>query len=100
MLYNKNWDAKTATSDPLTLGSLIAWLEKQPRDGSYTYWDCRGACLLDLYISATTGKPSSPTPETHWPACGDNTGENYTYIAHTKPWTFGAALIRARKLAR
>ena len=50
MLYDKRWDAKTKT-DPLSLDSLIAWLEKQPADAKYCYSDT-GACLLAQYFAA------------------------------------------------
>lgn len=49
MLYNPNWKAPTKT-DPTKLESLIAWLERQPADGVYCYYDC-GRCLLSQYFT-------------------------------------------------
>lgn len=52
MLYNKRWDAKVEQkADPFALGSLIAWIEKQPSDMRYCYTD-GGICLLSQYFSA------------------------------------------------
>ena len=93
MLFDPKWEVKT---DPFTLSGLIAWLEKQPPDAGYNYGNCAGACLLDRYITSVTGKPSRPTA-LHWTICGDELGEGYAKIAFLKPWTFGAALERARE---
>lgn len=91
MLYNKNWDAKTVTSDPFTLESLIAWLEKQPAAVTYNWHDCNGACLIGIYF-AVHGHP--------WDArryCNFTDFNTRSDIAGTEPFTFGAALTRARK---
>lgn len=97
MLYNKNWDAKTVTSDPFTLESLIAWLEKQPADQGYEWHNCDGGCLIGLYgayhgfswrqmIDCPGGDPEN-TPYAKLTPGG---------LAAAHPRTFGAALIRAR----
>ena len=82
------------TADHLTLSGLIAWLERQPQQGCYRFNDWCGGCLLDRYLTAVTGKPSRPDADTHWVTCGGES--NYFTIAHSRPWTFGAALERAR----
>lgn len=87
MLYDPKWEQKTA-ADPLSLESLIAWLEKQPASATYDYrvldacliaqWS--GRCLLSFEVNALFGGNGS------WIAQGEP-GAN---------WTFGAALKRAR----
>lgn len=93
MLYDPKWEKKVEAK-PYTLPALIAWLEKQPPEQHYDFNNYDGACLLDQYVTSVTGKPSTPTPDTHWKTCGD--GNGYTRIARRRPWTFGAALERAR----
>jgi hypothetical protein len=93
MLYDPKWEQQKT----LSLDGLIAWLEQQPAEGTYRF-DCQtGFCLLDQYITATTGKASTPSP-LHWRICGG--GAAYTYIGcgapSGGPQTFGAALERAR----
>jgi len=50
MLYDPKWEQQTK-ADPLSLESLIAWLEKQPADGEYDYTDPLN-CLMCQYFSA------------------------------------------------
>lgn len=77
-------------ADPFTLESLIVWLEKQPADRKYNWMSISGLCLIDQYIAAL-GLPT--------------TAENYrrfdvsirSEVACAIPWTFGAALERARE---
>jgi hypothetical protein len=92
MLYDPKWEVETKT-DPLSLKAFVAWLEKQPPDTEYNYWCTTGECLLDTYISQVTGKPSRPS-ELHHEVCGGKS--NYYEIAMPRPWTYGAALARAR----
>lgn len=79
-------------ADPLTLDSLIAWLEKQPADKVYDFWHCR-ECLLYQYLR-DAGLPRSDYGVVHALGGTDIGGR----IAHQLPWTFGAALDRARAL--
>lgn len=81
--------------DPFTLESLIAWLEKQPARKRYNFVACNGTCLLDRYIADIDGGRLG-TVSDHIKTCGG--GEAYYSIAATSPWTFGAALTRARKM--
>lgn len=83
-------------ADPISLESLIAWLETQNPKARYVFMDCSGGCLLDLYLFEVTGWKTNPIT-LHEKACGG--GGNYETIAATYPQTFGAALTRARTLS-
>jgi hypothetical protein len=96
MLYDPKWEKKTEIK-PYTIESLIAWLETQDPERAYDYWCGDGSCLLDTYVSSITGEPSSPDPKTHHGTCGGQ--HQYLEIAQSRPWTFGAALDRARCVA-
>jgi len=94
MLYDPEWEVK---ADPLlTLESLIAWLEKQPAATRYNYGNCDGRCLYGQYMAAhgvrwmDSGAAESNT------ARGDFCSWVYSHVACQRPWTFGAALKRAR----
>ena len=90
MLYDPKWEIEVK-ADPLSLEGLIAWLEKQPADMTYDWHDCKGACLVGIYF-ASIGHP--------WSAVSYVRFTNYdtrTHVAGTEPFTFGAALARARK---
>jgi hypothetical protein len=94
MLYDPKWEVK---ADILTMESLIAWLEKQNPRKRYKFWDLSGKCLYGLYMAS------------HgiiWRESGgsDLGGEErskfcafvYGRVAAAEPYTFGAALKRAR----
>lgn len=91
MLFDPKWEVQTKI-DPLTIEAVIAWLERQPADQVYCYMD-RGRCLAAQY-NASIGR--------HYDGCalsltGDTTfDERLERIAVMKPYTFGAALTRAR----
>jgi hypothetical protein len=96
MLYDPKGEVEVK-ADPLTLESLIAWLEKMPPDDTYDYWCTNGSCLYGQYTHAH-GIP--------WSESGhfENRGERavfcdfvYCEVACEVPYTFGAALGRARK---
>lgn len=90
MPYDKRWDRQTK-ADPFSLEGLIAWLEKQPADKTYNFSNCQGLCLLSQYLTASGKKwgfDYGPLIEKA-PAVEP--------VAMTEPWTFGAALERARK---
>lgn len=96
MLYDPKWEVQTK-ADPLSLDALIAWLEKQPANKPYDYCDY-GGCVLAQWITSLGG------------GRGENDSFNYTLdgsvvnvrqfkdLVQTRPWHFGAALDRARKL--
>lgn len=100
MLYDPKWEKPNVRS----IESLIAWLEKQPCDGTYDFTE-PSACLLAQYLKF------HGATERHDYALGS--GEAIAYfgddgvIIHGMPgakgradratmWTFGAALERAR----
>lgn len=103
MLYDPKWQVEVKT-DPFTLESLIAWLEKMPADGVYCYTD-GGACLLHQYYTSCgfkdvqvhgwgrwshSGAKRIESPDGFWPVSADP--------SLSRDWTFGAALSRARAL--
>jgi hypothetical protein len=91
MLYNPQWKVRTA---PFSLENLIAWLETQPQEKSYNWHDCSGRCLIGQWVRSLG-------------AIGDGWAKAYNTVAPSIrheiampiPHTFGAALMRARKLA-
>ena len=78
-------------ADVFSLESLIAWLEKQPADGEYCYHDLNGHCLICQYLT------SHGVDFHEYGLFMDS--EARTEIAAERPWTFGAALTRARAIA-
>ncbi len=99
MLYDQKWQQETK-ANPFTLESLIAWLEKQPADTTYCFWDYSGHCLLSSYLSAM-GRNPNPSRRDYVLVsrldrrASDDIGGQ---IALAQPWTYGAALERARAL--
>lgn len=102
MLYDPKWE-KTVKSDPFTIEALIGWLERQPAEDKYNYNDCRGGCLFGLYMT---------TLGISWKEAGascvvyDNPDIYHDFrqlvyqaVATCPPWTFGAALDRARAIS-
>lgn len=99
MLYDTRWDAKIKT-DPLTFESLIAWLEKMPADGAYNYEDCSGKCLYGLYMAAhgiAWEESGACSQLDSGPERATFCDLVYAKVAASRPWTFGAALDRARR---
>lgn len=88
MLYDPKWEQKT---DPRSLESIIAWLEKQPAAGAYPYMNCDGGCLFGQYFKAL-GLPW----EENWRSLPE---AMCAAVSATLPHTFGAALKRARAFA-
>jgi len=103
MLYDPKWEQKAkAKKDPLALATLISWLEQQPKDDVYCYFS-HGRCLLGKYFydlgfrriwvggmsfrHSGTGGVRLVMPE------------SFADISAEEPWTFGAALDRAREYA-
>ena len=91
MLYDPKWEVK---ADPLSLESLIAWLETQPPETEYEWTDCHGGCLIGRYFAAMgiKGPLYSEVFDEGWKyarVCSDLSG----------PTTYGAALKRARALS-
>ena len=90
------------TSDPLSLDSLITWLEQQPANGGYDY-----ACALECVVARWL-KSIDPRSHANWPRQYQYTVNGATWsmdafrnIAAGKcrpeDWTYGEALKRARE---
>ena len=100
MLYNTKWETKT---DSLTMDSLIAWLETKNPAKTYDFDDLAGGCLYGLYMkyhgikwadSGGCGMGNS-YPKVTLERC-EFCNLVYDQVARKQPWTFGAALERAR----
>lgn len=103
MLFNTAWNKQKTEVQPqvdiMSTASLIAWLEKQPTDGTYPFNDPY-RCLLAQYLHEN-GKPwailgqFSFYPDGGW---GDHEvlPKAFVKVAAQMPHTFGAALARAR----
>lgn len=84
--------------DVFSLEGLIAWLEKQPADVSYVWSDtsdCNGGCLIHRYLRDNDADPTWDYGK--FAEClGERTMD--IKVAMPQPWTYGAALARARAL--
>jgi hypothetical protein len=87
-------------ADPLSLASLIAWLEKQPARKEYCYFD-NGACLIGQWALHC-----DPVAKVDGDGLYDYRIAGVTVdlsafdrIASPAPHTFGDALDRARRIA-
>lgn len=98
MLFDPKWNQQTK-ADPLSLESLIAWLEQQPADKTYCFLDT-GRCLIATYFQAkniaksvggVTFLPLGSKVRRKIPDC-------FNEVAEFTPFTYGAALERARAL--
>jgi hypothetical protein len=99
MLYDKRWDKSVDLGNPFSLESLIAWLEKQPAAAVYD-WSQPRSCLLGQWcqfnglIDAAVGDKSLEI------GTYDRGRNIFFKIAMSEPYTFGAALERAREFSR
>ena len=75
MLNNPNWS-----------NGVLDWLRRQPADGSYD-WQHPDRCIVGRFLAAK-GQAREDIDYTEMP--------HYREIAAQEPWTFGAALERAR----
>lgn len=91
MIYDPKWEVETK-ADPLTLESLIAWLEKQPAEKKYCYMH-DGICLAAQYNQSIGRKYETYIKE------DGSFDAALELIASGGKWTFGAALERARAAA-
>jgi hypothetical protein len=99
MLYNESTGKPKVQTDVLSLESLIAWLERHPPMTFYNFNDCDGMCLYGQYMAANgiMWRESGATGNTDVPAGREDFCILvYQYVARQRPWTFGAALERAR----
>jgi hypothetical protein len=84
MLYDPKWGSER--------DKLISWLVQQNPDMPYDYSD-HGGCMLSQFYDAEVGITCYFT-NSEW----KELPPGFDRIAQTKPWTFGAALERARGL--
>lgn len=82
---------RTFTPD---LDGLIAWLETREPNGRYDYMDCAGGCLIDQFLDQFLGRRTTYADYTAF----GRASRIETAIAVQMPWTYGAALERARTL--
>ena len=98
MLYNKDWDVKT--KDLFTLDNLIAWLEtKDPTEVYSFHWP--DSCLLGQWARNVDASAFNMRIEGSFVYKVNEEPINlreYDNIACYEPWTFGAALQRAKAL--
>ena len=98
MLFNLNWakvEAKVevpVTPAPPSLAGLIAWLETQPPETEYDWFNSHGGCLVALYGNAVGIDWEKFHNQLHH--------EGQLYFAFQTPHTFGAALKRAKALQK
>ena len=101
MLYDPRWQE---WSDPFSLASLIAWLERQDPHSAYCY-SSTGECLLARYFRERGFNRVIMAAEFfyHWPRSNAlyevaRLPRHFNDVAKGKVRTFGAALSRAREL--
>jgi hypothetical protein len=86
---------------PFELKSLISWLEKQPPEREYDYYDINGECPASCYtkslgIGDGTSLSDNSLGRNLWLHLHAYYG---AWVLSPTPWTYGAALSRARTLA-
>lgn len=95
-------ETKPDVLEPLALESLVAWLEKMPKDKVYCY-QANGECLLAQYFTALGYREvsvdtlrASHTEGVLDFSAGKGVFSDFNVIAVAGQRTFGAALSRAR----
>lgn len=98
MLYDPKWQAPETKVDPKSLPAFIEWLGKMNPRGKYDYGDCAGTCLIDRWLvhNGIEVGASEEGARNYLDFCGATEWD--ADIACMRPWTFGAALERARAL--
>jgi hypothetical protein len=80
------------------LAGFIAYAEREPTDREYD-WFSAAHCVVGEYLIARFGKLREKENGNRIPFADACDGaENYRMIGQTKPWTYGAALQRAKAL--
>lgn len=97
MLYDPKWEKPETKPDVFSLAGLIAWLETQPGETKYNWYRIR-ECLFCQYLDAV-GVPRQYGIHPDMENIVGGSVEVYHQVGSSWPWTFGAALDRARKLA-
>lgn len=99
MLYDARWDQNAETKvNPLSLSSLIAWLETMPPERKYC-WFSKEPCLIEQF--ANYHCLSKHELYSIFDINGRNLYNRLTTksaIAASLPHTFGDALTRARAI--
>lgn len=82
----------TTKPDVFSLEGLAAWLETEDGATEYDYWNAEGKCLIGRYLHScnvfdfSAGYLKFANPDAR------------VQIAGARPWTYAAALRRARAL--
>lgn len=99
MLYDPKWQKQVETKlDPLSLDAFIAWLEKQPGETEYDWYNYH-YCIVGRFV--TSVRKTLPFEERVCRLGGPNywsVGPWRNDVGLPRPWTYAAALDRARKL--
>lgn len=102
MYVDEKKSGEQQTTDLFTLESLIAWLEKQPVGQTYCYTS-NDHCLLQQYYTHCGFKHVSVSRFGNWSHSSvedmQESPAGFYRVAIMEPWTFGAALERARAVA-
>lgn len=99
MLFDPKWTKKTK-ANPLSVGGLVAWLERQPAETRYFFSDPEN-CLIAQYLT-TSGYVAvgvggfTFSHGYHNRRRHEKLPSGFTDIAAAFPRTYGAALERAR----
>lgn len=89
---------KVQKTYPVSLQGLISWLETCSPKGRYDWWDCSGHCLLGQFQSISQGREPGDRDSEYDGYYGYALTRKLTPIASSRPWTYGAALTRARAM--
>lgn len=103
MLYDKKWDKQIETkADPFSLKSFAMWLETQPANERYSFLNVSN-CAYAQYLKAKGyrfvligGFSFSHGWRTFIPSAGRPLTADVRHVLNGHPYTFGAALQRAR----
>jgi hypothetical protein len=90
MLYDPTWNKTPSCA------GLIAWLETQDPERTYDWLAMKG-CLICFYYDALGINDFSDVNRPMYEETFSRV-EQYYAVCETEPWTFGAALARARLL--
>jgi len=96
MLFDPKWEKKAETkANPCDPANFIAWLETQDANKFYDFHNCRGQCLVGQYM-VHMGLRWFDNIELF---CSERM-KPFRYVSMERPFTFGAALKRARETLR
>jgi hypothetical protein len=103
MLNNPLWDKGDGKQVPCPkLSDMVAWLEKQPPKTKYDFKDVNGQCLAGRYLTAN--RIDYPAQDWSFSCMFGGRSyhsqlERYYAVAAVRPWTYGAALERAKNIS-